>query len=145
MDATRYLDVRTPRTSLWWAKASGIMLIIVVGLLNFHIPHFLIESPSPAGDGSLLLELILLVNILGAVVAVVGIYRHRRWGWFFGLAVAVLSVVLYLLQETVGLPGLPKAWLEPSRIVSLLVEALFAVLAAFQLATRPWARPVPGG
>jgi len=33
-----------------------------------------------------------------------------------------VSVVLYVAQETMGLPGLRKRWLEPSRVVSLLVE-----------------------
>lgn len=138
------LDVGTPRSASRRVKLSGIALIIVVGLLNFHVPHFLIQSPAPSGYASLLLELVLLVNVVGAVIAAVGIYRNLRWGWLVGLAIAVVSVLLYLLQETVGLPGLPKAWLEPSRIVSLLVEALFAVLAGFQLAARSWSPPVPG-
>jgi hypothetical protein len=49
----------------------------------------------------------------------------------------VLSFALHVGQETVGLPGLPKNWLEPSRIVSLIIEALFTLVAANQLvATR---------
>jgi hypothetical protein len=43
------------------------------------------------------------------------------------------SFTLYLSQETVGLPGLPKVWLEPSRIVSLVVEALFVLVAWYQV------------
>lgn len=126
----------TPRAAPRSVKASGIVLIIVVGLLNFHIPHFLVQSP--ASDlASGMLELVFLVNVFGAVVAAVAIYRDLRWAWFIGLAVVGASVLLYLLQETVGLPGLPKAWLEPSRIVSLLVEAVFAVLAVSQLVGRP--------
>ena len=34
-----------------------------------------------------------------------------------------------MAQATVGLPGLPQAWLEPSRIVSVIVELAFVVTA----------------
>jgi hypothetical protein len=46
-----------------------------------------------------------------------------------GLAIACLGVGLYLAQETVGLPGLPRSWWEPSRIVTLAVETLFVIVA----------------
>ncbi len=125
------------------AKAGGIFLIVVVGLLNFHIPHFLIE-PTPQGTfATYLLELALLANVLGAVVAAVGIYLGHRWGWLLGVVIVSISVALYIAQETVGLPGLPKMWLEPSRLVALLVEALFVVFAGRQLLTL--GRPIPGG
>jgi hypothetical protein len=126
-------------------KAAGIVLIVVVGLLNFHIPHFLIQSPA-SDFASVLLELVFVINVIAAAVAAVGIYRNGRWAWFPGLAVVGLSILLYLLQETVGLPGLPRAWLEPSRLVSLLVELVFAALAVSQLARRPGPTPgQPGG
>jgi hypothetical protein len=115
------------------AKGTGIVLIVMVGLLNFHVPHFLLESPKSFGSASSLLELALFTNVLGAVVAAVGIFRNRRWGWLLGILIAGISFVLYLAQETVGLPGLPKVWWEPSRIVSLMVEGLFAVLASSQV------------
>lgn len=115
-----------------WA---GVVLIVLTGLLNFHVPHFLIESPKSSGPASDLLELVLLANLLGALIAAVGISLNLRWGWLVGVFVAVLSVVLYVAQETVGLPGLPKMWLEPSRILSLTVEALFVVLARSQAAS----------
>ena len=115
---------------------AGIVLVIMVGLLNFHVPHFLIESPSPTGDAGVLLELMLLINVVAAVVAAAGIYRDTRWGWALGIAVAGVAILLYVAQETVGLPGLPKMWFEPSRIVSLLVEAVFVVLAAPRLVAR---------
>lgn len=117
-------------------KALGIALIVVVGLLNFHIPHFLLESARSSGAASYALELVLLANVVGAVVAAVGIYHNRRWGWLLGILIAGISVLLYLAQETVGLPGLPKMWGEPSRILSLIVEALFVVLARAQVASK---------
>jgi hypothetical protein len=54
------------------------------------------------------------------------------------------KVALYLAQETVGLPGLPKMWLEPSRLLSLIVEGLFVVLAGFQLVALGKRPPADG-
>ncbi len=102
------------------AKTLGIVLIVIVGLLNFHLPHFLLERPTSAGDEAYF-EFVFLANLLGAVIAAVAIWRNRRLGWLLGVLVVGLSFVLYVTQETVGLPGLPKNWWEPSRIVSLVV------------------------
>jgi hypothetical protein len=46
-----------------------------------------------------------------------------------GVVIACGCVLLYVVQETVGLPGLPKTWWEPSRIASLTVETFFLILA----------------
>jgi len=118
------------------AKTLGIVLIVLVGLLNFHIPHFLVESKTYFNAAAYALELVLLANVLGAVIAAVGIYNNMRWGWLLGIVIAGISVALYLAQETIGLPGLPKMWLEPSRIVSLVVEVVFISLAYYQLNNR---------
>jgi hypothetical protein len=117
------------------ARASGIVLILLIGLLNFHIPHFLIERAPRSSYGAYLLELALLANVLGAVIAAVGIYLGWRWAWLLGVVIASISVALYVVQETVGLPGLPRMWLEPSRLLALLLEGLFLVLAVRQLVT----------
>jgi len=114
------------------AKTLGIVLIVIVGLLNFHVPHFLLERPTSDGDAAYL-EWVFLANLLGAVIAAVAIWRNRRWGWLLGVLVVGLSFVLYLAQETLGLPGLPKNWGEPSRIVSLIVEAVFILVARNQV------------
>jgi hypothetical protein len=77
----------------------------------------------------LISSLVFLANLLGAAIAAVAIWRNQRWGWLLGLLVVGLSFVLYLAQESVGLPGLPKNWLEPSRIVSLIIGSLFIFVA----------------
>ena len=46
-------------------KTFGGILIVIVGLLNFHIPHFLLE-PNDLSGASRTLELIFAVNVLGA-------------------------------------------------------------------------------
>ena len=117
------------QTSTKATSTLGVILIVAVGLLNFHIPHFLLEPVVHSDYGSGLLELALLANLVGAVTAAPGVYRNNRWGWKLGGCIAGFSVFLYFLQETVGLPGLPQVWWEPSRIVSLIVEFLFLVLA----------------
>ncbi len=115
------------------AKVAGMVLILFVGLLNFHIPHFLIEPRKDAGLAGTILELFLLAIVVGAVIAAIGIYTNMGWGWLLGLIIAILCAMLYIAQETVGLPGLPQNWLEPSRIVSLIVEGIFVVLASRQV------------
>ena len=125
--------MRIVRATSGRAKTLSLVLIVSIGLLNFHIPHFLIEQPTSVIDGSAALELVFVGNLVGALVAAVGIYLEKRWGWLLGMVIVTTSVVLYLAQETVGLPGLPKAWLEPSRIVALIIEALFFVVARYQV------------
>jgi len=107
----------------------GIVLVVITGLLNFHIPHFLIENNQLSG-ASRFVELVFLVNLIGSLVAAAGIYGQKRWGWRLGIFICIISALLWLLQETVGLPGLPQQWFEPSRIVSLLIELAFVVIAA---------------
>jgi len=121
----------TPESASTRAKTLGIVLIVIVGLLNFHLPHFLLERAMAAGNETNL-ELVFLANLLGAAIAAVAIWRNQRWGWLLGLLVVGLSFVLYLAQESVGLPGLPQNWLEPSRIVSLIIGALFILVARKQ-------------
>lgn len=109
-------------------KALGSGLIVIVGLLNFHLPHFVVErSASSSGDSWI--EIVFVANVLAAFIAAIAIWRTRRWGWLLGVLVVALSAMLYVAQETVGLPGLPKNWWEPSRIVSLIFEVLFVLVA----------------
>lgn len=115
-------------------RIGGASLIVVIGLLDFHPPHFLFEAANRTGTvGARLLEAGLLIIAVASVVSAVGIYRDRAWGWRLGVAIAALCIALYIAQETVGLPGLPRVWWEPSRIVALTLEALFIYLAV----TRP--------
>jgi len=118
------LDGRSTR-----ARPLGVALIVIVGLLNFHVPHFLLERAASPGDTSTGLELVFVANLLCALVAAAAIWRHRGWGWWLGLVIVGVSFALYVAQETVGLPGLPQSWWEPSRIVSVAVEVLFILVA----------------
>src|SRR6266566_144235 len=77
-------------------KTLSLVLIVSIGLLNFHIPHFLIEQPTSLVDGSAALELVFVGDLVGALVAAVGIYLDKRWGWLLGMVIVATSVVLYL-------------------------------------------------
>jgi hypothetical protein len=102
---------------------AGISLIVIVGLIH------LINSPGDLEEGSYT-GLLYLANFFGAILAALGIYRGRSWGWSLGALVAMGAFVGYVISRTVGLPGLPveEEWLEPLGVLSLLVEALFVGL-----------------
>jgi hypothetical protein len=127
------------------ARWAGILLLLVVGLLGLHVPHYLAEAASPL-DYVSYPGLVLVAMMVAVVVAVVAIGRDRRLGWWLGIGVAAVSVVLYLVQETGGLPGLSQTWWEPARLFSLLLAALFVLLATRQLGARsPATPPKPPG
>ena len=102
---------------------AGISLIVIVGLIH------LINSPGDLEEGSYT-GLLYLANFFGAILAAIGIYRGRSWGWSLGALIAGGAFVAYVISRTVGLPGLPveEEWLEPLGLLSLLVEALFVGL-----------------
>jgi hypothetical protein len=120
-----------PRQTSW----TGPAFIVLVGLLNFHVPHFLLESRD-LNTTEYLLEAVLLANVAASLVAAFGILCSRQGGWIIGIVVCVFSAILWVAQESIGLPGLPQQWFEPSRLVSLLIETSFVVLAWNRLQTR---------
>jgi hypothetical protein len=102
---------------------AGISLIIVVGLIHLiGAPEDLEEAPYQG--------LLFLANFFGAILAAIGIYRGRTWGWGLGALVSVGAFVGYVISRTIGLPGLPveEEWLEPLGLLSMVVEALFVGL-----------------
>jgi hypothetical protein len=73
------MSISTPKR----AKTLGtvlIVLIVLIGLLNFHIPHFLLESAKYPRYATPLLEVGLLANLLGALVAAVGYLPQSALG-----------------------------------------------------------------
>jgi uncharacterized membrane protein YfcA len=102
---------------------AGISLIVIVGLIH------LINSPEDLEEGSYT-GVLYLANFFGAILAAIGIYRGRSWGWSLGAVVSVGAFVGYVISRTVGLPGLgvEEEWLEPLGVLSMVVEALFVGL-----------------
>jgi hypothetical protein len=104
--------------------------LAIAALLGTGLIHVL-EAPDAFGDATYK-GLLFVANGLGALVAVVGVYRNQRaLGWLLGLLVAGGAFLAYLASRTVGLPGLPAepdAWLEPLGVASLACEGLYVVL-----------------
>ena len=109
----------------------SIALITVIG-----VDHLLLMRGEY--DEAHYLGMLFVANFFGAIVAAVGIYRGSLWGWLLGLAIAVGSLIGYVLSRTVGMPGMEvEAWLQPAGILSLLAEAAFILLVVL---IEPWKR-----
>jgi uncharacterized membrane protein YhdT len=102
---------------------TGVALILLVGLIHLmDAPDSMTESATKG--------LLFYANFVGAIVAALGIFMHRTWGWALGLLVAGGAFVGYIVSRTAGIFGLPPdVWMEPLGIASLVVEALFIVVA----------------
>jgi hypothetical protein len=95
-------------------RASGIVLIVVIGLLNFHIPHFLIEPARNGSYAAYVLEVGLLANVLGAVIAAVGIYLGHRWGWLLGSSLRPSRWLSTSRRRPWAYPGSPRCGSSPA-------------------------------
>ncbi len=107
--------------SVMWA---GIFLIVVTGVIHF------IDAPDTFTEATYK-GILFSLNGIGALVAAVGIFRGKSWGWLLGLLIAGGAFVGYVISRTVGLPGLPveSEWLEPLGVLSLVVEGIYVLLA----------------
>jgi hypothetical protein len=110
-----------------------------MGLIAASGVIHLVETPEYLGEVRYI-GVLFALSVIGTVVAAVGIFRGERWGWTLGAVVAGASIAGYLLSRTVGLPGFREnSWeefAEPLGLLSLLMEALFLVLAANLLTGR---------
>lgn len=122
-----------PDTHLSKLTWSGLILIALTGLIH------LVEAPEYFEEKTYVGALFIAAAI-GAAVSMYGIWKAQSWGWLLGIVVAGGSVVAYLASRTVGLPGFREnSWsefLEPSGIISLVVEIAFLVVAARALTDR---------
>lgn len=92
------------RGGIVWA---GIALIVIVGVIH------LVETPEYF-ETATYLGVLFLANLVGALVAAVGIYQGAGWGWTLGVIVAAGAFAAYIVSRTIGLPGLEEAeFFEP--------------------------------
>jgi hypothetical protein len=110
-------------------KPAGILLILAAGLIHLAAAPDHYEEATYIG-------VLFSANLLGALLAVLGIYRDELWGWWLGAAVAGGALAMFLLSRLVGLPGFEEhvgLWLGDSvedylGLPSLIVEASFVAL-----------------
>ena len=113
----------------------GMLLISQVGVLHFLTAQTDYLKIPYRGYLDMLV-------VLGALIAVFGIYHRQGWGWKTGFLVAVSSIIVFLWSRTLGLPGQAvEPWLYPYGVVESTAGGLFLVLAPFQ----PWKRFVSSG
>jgi len=87
-------QIASRNTVVWM----GILLIAALGLIH------LLEAPEELEEATYL-GLLFLANFGGAVVAAIGIYLNRGWGWLLGATLAGASFVGYGLSCTVLVGG----------------------------------------
>lgn len=105
----------------------GAGLILAAGLIHLVLTPEHLEEATYLG-------LLFVADFAGSVVAALGILRGQRWGWALGAVVAGGAFVAYLVDGTVGLPGMEAGGLlEPAGVLAKALEALFLVVCAFEL------------
>jgi hypothetical protein len=76
---------------------------------------------------------------IACVVAIVGIVARDKRGWYLGGAVALATMIGFVLTRTVGLPGSTDDignWSESIGTWSLMFEGLAAALTAVMVAVH---------
>ena len=128
------MTVHHTPTMFRWA---GVLLIIACGLIH------LVSGPDHLKEATYI-GVLFLANGAGALVAAVGIYQDRLWGWVLGALVAGGAFVMFIVSRLIGLPAYQEhvgMWVGDSfgdrlGIPSLFVEAPLVVLAAVVVARR---------
>ncbi|HVT75490.1 MAG TPA: hypothetical protein VHD87_00555 [Acidimicrobiales bacterium] len=112
--------------------------VAAVGLLGIGLIH-LLDLPGKIKETPYLGVAYILL-IIGTLVASAWLaVRDDRRAWVLGGALAALTLVGYVVNRTVGMPGAMDDvgnWLEPLGLASLFVEALVVILSGFVLANR---------
>jgi hypothetical protein len=109
-------------------KWLGLVLILEAGSLHYI-------ASQAAYQRTPYLGYLLVGEALGVLVAAIGIYQQKAWGWLLGCFLGVCSLIGYVWNSTAGLPLLaPMPWLYPYAIVASGAEILFILLSLL----RPW-------
>jgi hypothetical protein len=123
----------TPRALI----LAGVLLMLACGLIH------LIGAPEHLQEATYI-GVLFVINAAGALVAALGIYRDRLWGWLLGVLVAGGAFVMFMVSRLIGLPAYREhigMWLGDSTgdrlgIPSLIVEATLVALSLIVLARR---------
>ncbi len=123
-EATATDSNRQSRRHLFAVAGAG--LVLLTGLFHLALVPDHLEEATYLG-------LLFAADFVAAVVAAVGIYRNRQWGWWLGVAIAVIALVLYVAHVTVGLPAVGAEEPETMGVATKIVELLFLGVAAVWL------------
>jgi peptidoglycan/LPS O-acetylase OafA/YrhL len=104
----------------------GTGLVLITGILHLALVPDHLEEATYLG-------VLFAADFVAALVAAVGIYRNRRWGWLLGVAIAVIAIVLYVAHVTVGLPAVGAEESETLGLLTKAVELLYLGVAAVWL------------
>jgi hypothetical protein len=107
---------------------AGALLILAVGAIHA------IEAPDHLEEQTYI-GVLFVLNAVGALVAAIGIVRGARSAWILGAVVAIGAFAAFILSRTTGLPSYHETEWEPLGIVSLGLEAAYAIVCARALAT----------
>lgn len=123
-----------PKPVVW----VGITFMLVTSFVHLVVAPYAFEDAIYKG-------VLFIMSAISALIAAMGIQEgHEVWGWGLASIVAGATLVSYLANVTIGLPGLPaepRAWPEPLALIALLAEGLTLVLAGWVFgAARPGAR-----
>ena len=123
----------TPRA----LTSAGLLLMLACGLIH------LIGAPEHLQEATYI-GVLFVINAAGALVAALGIYRDRLWGWVLGALVAGGAFVKFMVSRLIGLPAYQEhvgMWIGDSAgdrlgIPSLFVEAPLVALSLVVVARR---------
>jgi hypothetical protein len=124
----RYFAFNGPRVT----TASGVVLLLGIAAIRLY---WLTGGFPVAGYPAYLAAYFALLAA-AALLAAVGMVLGRRpglvrFGWTLGSLVSAVSLVMYLLSRTTGLPGVPRLvqrWDYPLGTFAMVCAALFMAL-----------------
>jgi hypothetical protein len=113
-----------PKLCIW----AGLTFMLLVGAIHLLVvPH--------AFDDANYKGILFLAVVVCAFFAAMGIQEEAPMrGWGLGTLVAVVTLVGFVANGTVGLPGLsadPQTWQEPLGVIALAAEILMLLAAGW--------------
>jgi hypothetical protein len=125
--------LRTPKGF----RGAGVLLIVACGLIH------LVSAPDHLQEATYV-GVLFSANAAGSLVAAIGIYRDRLWGWLLGALIAGGAFAMFMVSRLIGLPAYQEhvgMWIGDTfgdrlGIPSLVIEAPLVALSGIVLARR---------
>lgn len=102
-------------------------MLLISGLLHLSLTPAHMEEAAYLG-------VLFGIEFVGAVIASLGIYWNRHWGWWLGATITLGSIIGYIAIGTIGLPiiGTESLW-GATGIFAKVTELSFTVLAIWYI------------